>query len=61
VSFFSTGSGFGTIALEGRTITLQMAEGELAIEKLEFTDAEGTRSFDWKATAKPNAPATRTI
>ncbi|HKD61138.1 MAG TPA: GH116 family glycosyl hydrolase [Terracidiphilus sp.] len=61
VSFFSTGSGFGTITLDGRTITVNMVEGELAIEKLEFTDAEGRRSLDWKATAKPNAAATKTI
>jgi hypothetical protein len=38
-----------------------MIEGELAIQKLEFTDSEGTRTLDWKTTARPNAPATKSL
>jgi uncharacterized protein (DUF58 family) len=38
-----------------------MTEGELAIQKLQFTDADGTRSLDWKATARPNTPATKSL
>jgi hypothetical protein len=38
-----------------------MIEGELVIENLQFTDAEGTRALDWKATARPNAPATKSL
>ena len=45
--------GYGTIALDGHTVAVNMIEGELVIEKMQFTDAEGTRSVDWKATAKP--------
>ena len=61
VSFFSTASGFGSISHDGHNIAVNVMEGELAIEKLVFTDAEGTRTLDWKATAKPNAPATKAV
>jgi uncharacterized protein (DUF608 family) len=62
VSLFSTASGFGTISLEGHNVTVRMVEGELAIQKLQFTEADGsTRSMDWNATAKVNAPATRSV
>lgn len=61
VSFFSTASGFGTITLEGRTVTIQMVEGELEIETLQFTDGDGTRSVDWKTTVRTSAPATKVI
>jgi uncharacterized protein (DUF608 family) len=61
VSLFSTASGYGTIALEGHNVTVKIIEGELTVEKLEFTDGEGTRSVDWKATIRPNAPETKSI
>jgi uncharacterized protein (DUF608 family) len=61
VSFFSTAFGYGTITLDGRNLTVRMIEGELQIEKLEFTDGEGTRVVEWKTTAHPNAPATKSI
>jgi len=61
VSLFSTASGYGTITLDGRSVTVKMMEGELAIEKLHLTDGEATRVLDWKATARPNAPATKTL
>ncbi len=62
VSFFSTASGFGTIALDGHNVSVNMIEGELAIEKLLFTDSDGsTRTIGWKTTARPNAPATKSV
>jgi uncharacterized protein (DUF608 family) len=60
-SFFSTAFGYGIITLDGRNLTVRMIEGELPIEKLEFTDGEGTRAVEWKATAHPDAPATKTL
>jgi uncharacterized protein (DUF608 family) len=60
-SLFSAASGFGTIVLDGRNITINMIEGELAIEKLRFSDGDGARTLDWNATAKPNAPATKSV
>jgi uncharacterized protein (DUF608 family) len=60
-SFFSTAFGYGIITLDGRNLTVRMIEGELPIEKLEFTDGEGTRVVEWKATAHPDAPATKTL
>jgi hypothetical protein len=60
-SFFSTASGFGTISLAGRTVSIRIVEGELPIEKLVFSEAETTHTLDWKTTARPNALATKTI
>ena len=57
VSFFSTASGFGTIALDGHNVTIRMVEGELAIAKLILTNGDGPRTLDWNATARVNAPA----
>jgi hypothetical protein len=61
VSFFSTAFGYGTIALDGHNVSVSVVEGELPIEKLVFTDAEGTRTLDWKTTAKPNTPTTKAV
>ena len=61
VSLFSTASGYGTITLDGRNVTVNMIEGELAIDKLQFTDGEGTRSIEWKTTARTNTPASKSI
>ena len=60
-SFFSAATGFGTITLDGHNLTVRMIEGELPIEKLQYTDADGTRILDWKITAHPNAPANKNI
>ena len=59
VSLFSTASGFGTITLDGRNLTVRVIEGELPIEKVVFADGDGTRSIDWKVTARPNAAAVK--
>jgi uncharacterized protein (DUF608 family) len=61
VSLFSTASGYGMITLDGRNVTVRVIEGELAIEKMQFTDSEGTREVDWNATVRSNAPATKSV
>ncbi|MBS1804483.1 MAG: hypothetical protein JST28_14045 [Acidobacteria bacterium] len=61
VSLFSTAFGYGTVALDGRNLMVKVIEGELPIEKLVITDSDGPRTIDWKITARPNAPATRSI
>ena len=57
--FFSTASGFGTLALHDRRITIRIIEGELAIERLMLADHPSP--IEWKVTALPDAPATKTI
>jgi hypothetical protein len=57
--FFSTASGFGTIALQERTVTIRMIEGELQIEKLLFGEAPSP--MEWKITVRPDAVATKSI
>ncbi len=59
--FFSAAFGYGTIAIDGRKLSIRIAEGELPIEKLVFTDAESTRTLDWKITARPDAIATTSV
>ena len=61
VSVFSTASGYGTITLEGHNVTVKIIEGQLEIEKLQFTDGDGTHSVDWKMTVKPGTPATKSV
>ena len=57
--FFSTASGFGTIGVHERTIRIRMIEGELAIEKLIFDDAQVP--VEWNVTVRPDAVATKEI
>ena len=59
--FFSTASGFGTIALHEQIVSVEMIEGDLAVEKLVFSDEAGTHSLDWRVTVRPGAAATKTI
>jgi hypothetical protein len=60
-SFFSAASGFGVIALDGKSVSVQMIEGELSIEKLALTLGGETRMLDWKVTARPSAAAIKSI
>ncbi len=60
-TFFSAASGFGTITLDAKSLTIQVLEGELAVEKLVLTDGQQTRSLDWKSIAKPNSPAIKSL
>ena len=61
VSLFSTAFGYGTIALDGRKLTVKVIEGELPIEKVQFTEGDVSRTFDWKVTARPNTLATKSL
>jgi uncharacterized protein (DUF608 family) len=61
VSLFSTAFGYGTIALDGRNLTVKVIEGELPIERVQFTEGDGSRTVDWKVTARPNAAATKSL
>jgi hypothetical protein len=60
-SFFSTAFGFGTIGLDDRSISIQMIEGELPVEKLVLTVGADTRLLHWKIMARPNATATKLV
>ena len=59
--FFSAASGFGAIGLDGRSVSVEMIEGELLIEKLALTLQGETRLLDWKVTARTNAAAIKSI
>jgi len=60
-TFFSTASGFGRIALESRSIRLEVLEGELTMEKLVLTEGSETKTLDWKVTVRPGAPASKSL
>lgn len=59
--FFSAASGFGTIALHERVVSIRVIEGLLNVEKLVFTDEAGTRSLDWKVTVQPGTLASKEV
>ena len=60
-TFFSTASGFGVIALDARSLHIQMIEGELQVEKLVLQNGAKSETLEWKATARPDAPAMKTL
>jgi hypothetical protein len=60
-TFFSTAAGFGTISLEDKSLRIQMLEGEVAVEKLVLTDKTSQRTWEWKITVRPDAPAVKTL
>jgi uncharacterized protein (DUF608 family) len=57
--FFSTGTGFGTIGLHGRTLTIRLVEGELKIEHLIFENAP--TPVEWKITVRPDVAVSREL
>ena len=59
--FFSTAFAYGTVALDGRKLSIRAIEGELPIEKLSFSEGESTRSIVWKTTVKPGISASITL
>ena len=61
VSLFSTAMGWGTITLDGRSLTVSLIEGELPIENLQFTDGDGTRTIEWRTVARANSPAMKSL
>jgi uncharacterized protein (DUF608 family) len=56
--FFSTASGFGTIALHERTVTVRIIEGDLVVGQLVF---ENAAPIEWKVTVRPDRVETKTI
>jgi len=60
-TFFSTASGYGTIAIEDRSLRVQLLEGALSLEKLVLADGPQTRTLEWKTTVQPGAPAIKSI
>jgi len=60
-SFFSTAFGFGVISLDTQSVSVQMIEGELPIERLALTIGAEARLLDWKVTVRPNAAAIKSI
>jgi len=60
-TFFSTASGFGTIALDARSVRIEVIEGELTMEKLVLTDGSETKTLDWKVTVRSDAPASKNV
>jgi len=60
-TFFSTASGFGTVTLDAHSIRIEVLEGDLVVEKLLLAEGSQTRTLDWKATVRPDAPASRNI
>jgi uncharacterized protein (DUF608 family) len=60
-TFFSTAFGFGTIALDRRSLHIQVIEGELSLEKLVLAEGEKVRILDWKTTVRPGNPGSMNI
>jgi uncharacterized protein (DUF608 family) len=60
-SFFSTASGFGSIALEARNLRVQVLEGELQVEKLVLTEGTQPRMMEWKTTIRPDSVAVKPL
>jgi len=59
--FFSTASGFGTIALHEGGVSVRVIEGELSIKKLVFSSETGERGLDWGVTVRPGSTATKAV
>jgi uncharacterized protein (DUF608 family) len=55
--FFSTATGWGTLLLEGRTLTVRLSEGKLDLEKLSITLDGKTTVVDAKVTASKSKKA----
>ena len=60
-TFFSSATGYGTIALDRHFIHLEIVEGELVLEKLVLNEGSQSRTLAWNATARPGSPAVRNL
>jgi hypothetical protein len=60
-TFFCTASGFGSIELDGRSLRVQVLEGELQLERLVLNGAAQPRTLDWKTTIRPDSPAVKLL
>jgi uncharacterized protein (DUF608 family) len=58
-TFFSTASGYGTLALHSRRVSVRILEGQLPIEKLIVADGEAPRSLEWMVTVTPESVASK--
>jgi uncharacterized protein (DUF608 family) len=57
-TFFSTASGYGTITLAGRRLTVKMLEGKLALKKIVVTDGGKTREVKVSLTVRGSRTVT---
>jgi uncharacterized protein (DUF608 family) len=60
-TFFSTASAWGVVTLNPDNITLEVAEGRLALEKLVLSRNGAEDSINWKVTVDPNRKAVLAI
>jgi uncharacterized protein (DUF608 family) len=60
-TFFCTASGFGSIELDGRSLRVQVLEGELQLERLVLNGGAQPRTLDWKTTIRPDSPAVKLL
>jgi hypothetical protein len=60
-TFFSCATGFGTIAVDLRSLRIDVLEGQLAVEKLVFAEDGKTHTLDWNTTAHPGTTAVREL
>jgi hypothetical protein len=51
-TFFCAANGFGTITLGKNGLTIEMTEGELAIERVRLDDGKKRIEKEWRATAR---------
>jgi hypothetical protein len=55
--FFSTASGWGTLAVSNGRLTIDLAEGELAVDEVVVTDGRRARKLTWGATVTAGSKA----
>jgi len=60
-TFFSSHSGFGTISLAPDVLSVEVIEGELALEKIVLTDNGKSHDIEWKAIVRPNSPGVKRL
>ncbi|MCY3021642.1 MAG: GH116 family glycosyl hydrolase [Planctomycetota bacterium] len=56
-TFFCTASGYGTITLDKKALTIEMIEGELAVERVCIGDGERTVEKAWRASVQAGRTA----
>ena len=60
-TFFSTASGFGSIALDAHSIRIDVIEGELTVKKLVLTESSQIRTLNWNVTVRPGVRASKSV
>jgi len=51
-TFFSAGTGYGVIAVSRHAVSIEMLEGELAVDTLSLTRGKESRTFPWGVIAR---------